>query len=209
MENHLLCPMQMRMNDIQVNEYPKFMEQAPTDTSHTLRAFQDGEELCIPFGLRGVTSYFPTRKPTTLELSTYQRFDLTAEDPEWGPSLTTFQEQEDAQVDSRGMVHNTGDRSKLISPVQVSRNHACDFANWNSQCSAVLTDIDPNLHKGYFVESLVNNVKVASTATGKRRGSMTTERLATNWSISLDAAKQTLRVTTQRGVCTTKTISNK
>jgi len=82
MENNLLCPMQMRMNDIQLNECPKFMEQAPTDTSHTLRIFQDGEEPCIPFGLQGVTSYFPTRKPTTLELSTCQRFDLTAEDPE-------------------------------------------------------------------------------------------------------------------------------
>ena len=33
------------MNIVQVNECPKFMEQAPIDTSHTLRAFQDGEEL--------------------------------------------------------------------------------------------------------------------------------------------------------------------
>ena len=32
---------------------------------------------------------------------------------------------------------------------------------------------------------------------------MTAERLAKNWSNSLDAANQTLKVTTQRGICTT------
>ena len=132
MENDLLCPMQMRMNEVQVNECPKFMEQALTDTSHTLRAFQDREELCIPFGIRGVASYFPTLKLTTLELATCRRFDLTAEDPEWDPSSTAFQVQEDAQFNSRGMVNDTGDRSKnrrFISSVQASRNHACDFVH--------------------------------------------------------------------------------
>jgi hypothetical protein len=206
MDNDLLCPMQMRMNDVVVNECPKFMETSPSDMSHALRVTQDGDELCIPFGLRGVTSYFPTRKPTQMELATCRRFDLTAEDPEWDPSSTTFKEQEDAQVNSRGMVHDTGDERnnrRFISSVQVSRDQACDFVNRNSQCSAVLTDIDPNLHEDYFVESLVQNVKVASTTTGKRKGNLTAERLAKNWSISLDSAKQTLKVTTQRGVRTT------
>jgi hypothetical protein len=131
----------------------------------------------LDFGLRGVTSYFNTRKPTPLELATCQRFELTSEDPEWDPSSTTFQEQEDAQVDSRCMVHDTGDarNRQFISSVQVSRDQACDFVLRNSQCSAVLTDIDPNLHEDYFVESLIQNVKVSSTTTGKRKGNLTAE----------------------------------
>jgi hypothetical protein len=205
MENDLLCPMQMRMNDVKVNECPKFMETRPNDKSHTLRTTQDGEDLCIPFGLRGVTSYFPTLKPTPLELATCRRFDLTAKDPEWDPSSTTFQEQEDAQVNSRGMVHDTGDERnrRFILSVQVLRNQAYDFVLRNLQCSAVLTDINPNLHNDYFVESLIQNAKAASTTTGKRQGNLTAEWLAKNWSISLDSAKQTLKVTTQRGVRTT------
>jgi hypothetical protein len=206
MENDLLCPMQMRMNDVEVHECPKFMEEAPSDTSHTLCVTQNGEDLCIPFGLRGVTSYFPTRKPTTLELAQCRRFDLTAEDPKWDPSSTTFQDQENAQVDSHGMVHDTGDERKnrrFIS--SVSRSQACDFVNRNSQCSAVLTDINPNLHEDYFVESLVRNVKVASTMTGKRKSVMTAQRLSKNWCIPLASAEQTLKVTTQQGV---RTVAN-
>ncbi len=205
MENDLLCPMQMRMNDVELHECPKFMEGHPSDMSHSLRVTEDGEELCIPFGLRGVTSYFTTRKPTKSEFATCPRFHLTSPDPEWDPSSTTFQEQEDSTVDARGMVHDTGDESnrRFISSVRVSRDQACGFINRNSQCSAILTEIDPNLHADYFVESLERNVKVSSTTTGKRKGNLTAERLAKNWSISLDSAKQTLKVTTQRGVRTT------
>jgi hypothetical protein len=41
------------------------------------------------------------------------------------------------------------------------------------------------------------NVKVSATGTGKRKHTLSAERLAANWGISLDAAKQTLEVTTQ------------
>jgi hypothetical protein len=103
------------------------------------------------------------------------------------------------------MVHDTEDRTsrRFISSVRVSQNQAEDFVRTNSPCSAVLTDIDPNLHADYLLESLEENVKVSLTATGKRKGNLTAERLAKNWGISLDSTKQTLKVTTQRGVRTT------
>jgi hypothetical protein len=67
MENDLLCPMQMRMNNVNMQECSKFLEEHPNDKSHTLRVKSDeGDELCIPFGLHGVTSYFPACKPTQL-----------------------------------------------------------------------------------------------------------------------------------------------
>jgi hypothetical protein len=81
MDNDLLCPMQMRMNDVELHECPKFMEGQPTDMSHSLRLVQDGDEIHIPFGLRGVTSYFPTRKPSPAEYANCRRFHLTSEDP--------------------------------------------------------------------------------------------------------------------------------
>ena len=110
---------------------------------------QDDDELCIPFALCGVTSYFPTLKPTKTELATCRHFDLTSEEPEWDPQSTTFQEQEESTVDARGMVHDPGDGNKrfIFSSIRVSRNQACDYAIRNSsQCSAILTEIDPNLH---------------------------------------------------------------
>jgi hypothetical protein len=87
----------------------------------------------------------------------------------------------------------------------VSHAQVCEFVNANSQCSAVLTDIDPNLHDDFLLESLQMNVKVSATGTGKRKHTLSAERLAANGGISLDAAKQTLEVTTQRGV---RTVAN-
>jgi hypothetical protein len=67
MTNDLLCPMQMRLNDIEIQECPKFLLDRPNDTSHALRTTQDGEELLIPLALGGVVSHFYTRKPTTAD----------------------------------------------------------------------------------------------------------------------------------------------
>jgi hypothetical protein len=40
-ENDLLYPMQMRMNDVDMQECPKFLEEHPNDTLHTLRVKPD------------------------------------------------------------------------------------------------------------------------------------------------------------------------
>jgi hypothetical protein len=180
------------------------MEEQPNDLSHSPRVTQNGDDLCIPFGIRGVTSCFPARKLTAIELANCRTVDLTSEEPEWDPSSNTFQEQENATVDASGMVHNTGDGTnrRFISIVRVSRNQAEAFVQTNSQCSAVLTNIDPNPHADHLLESLKENAKVSSTATGKRKGNLTAERLAKDWGTSLDSAKQTLKVTAQPGART-------
>jgi hypothetical protein len=117
MINDLLCPMQMRVNNVSIQECPKFLEEHPNDTSHALRINQDGEEFVIPFALRGVVSHFPTRKPTTAEYQSCRRIELTSEEPEWDPSSAVFQDQEDATVDAHGRVYDTWDRKnrRIIS----------------------------------------------------------------------------------------------
>jgi hypothetical protein len=110
MVNDLLCPMQMLLNDVEVNDSPKFLLKHPDDTSHALRIRQDGDDFNIPFALHGVTTYFPTRKPSTQELATCRQFSLTSEEPQWDPSSTSFNKQEEATVDAHGWVHDPGDR---------------------------------------------------------------------------------------------------
>ena len=36
LDHHLLCPMQCRVNDVTVDETPKFLVQDPTETTHAL-----------------------------------------------------------------------------------------------------------------------------------------------------------------------------
>ena len=67
MERHLLCPAQMRFNQITVNDIPllhlPFDQRTPTD--HSIITQHPHPSLHIPLRLHGsVTSYFECRKPT-------------------------------------------------------------------------------------------------------------------------------------------------
>jgi hypothetical protein len=69
MDHNLLCPMQIRMNDHLVDECPKFLHPRPNDDTHAIKFSDTSEDpgYRIPLQLFGVTSYFPTRKPTQEE----------------------------------------------------------------------------------------------------------------------------------------------
>ena len=100
MPNNLLCPMQLRDHGLAVNDEPKYMALNPTDDHHAI-SFRDqktprGEPLRIPLELHGVTSFFPSRKPTKDEYeNTHDSLcvELTAESPDWDPSSNRFQQQ--------------------------------------------------------------------------------------------------------------------
>jgi hypothetical protein len=59
-------PMEMRLNDVVVNETPRFQCANPTNISHTIAVKEDNmnDELVIPLDLHGVVSCFTTRKLT-------------------------------------------------------------------------------------------------------------------------------------------------
>jgi hypothetical protein len=92
LSHNLLSTMQMRLHDVIVNETPKFQSLNPTKLSHSISVRGDHVEdvLLIPLEIHGVVSCFPTFKPTQLEFETCDRYKLTYENPEYGPSATTF-----------------------------------------------------------------------------------------------------------------------
>jgi hypothetical protein len=90
MDHCFLCPMQLRLNDVVLNERPMFLTTAPTDTDHALIA----DDLLIPFELCGVTSYFPGRKPTKYEYENCPQIEPTYPDPEWQPHDVHYSEEE-------------------------------------------------------------------------------------------------------------------
>ena len=205
MSNNLLCPMQMQLNDVQVNDCPKFLHPHPTNTTHSIVLKEGDDTLVIPLSLRGVTSYFPTRVPTPYKNETCRSFNLTFEDPPWDPTSDTFERQEEAQVDSRGRVREPGDRPQRYSISGLNSAHVGSRTPSHLQPEAVLIEIEPPLDVNIFACLLQENVCVSSTTTSRRKGLLTAERLAKNWNIGLEAAKRTLQVTMQRGI---RTIAN-
>ena len=58
LDHHLLCPMQCRVNDVIVNDLPKFLASDPTDQTHALTIKDPDNPLqpvILPLNLRGVT----------------------------------------------------------------------------------------------------------------------------------------------------------
>ena len=100
MENCLLCPMQLRMNDVELNERPKFLTGTPTEKDHALVV----DKLIIPLSLHGVTSYFHGRKPTKAEYRDCARLELTYPNPDWQPHDETFAEEEDLRMNPDGTI---------------------------------------------------------------------------------------------------------
>ena len=57
LDHHLLCPMQCQVNDVNINETPKFLELSPTDQTHAI-AVKDPDNLAqtptLQLALQGV-----------------------------------------------------------------------------------------------------------------------------------------------------------
>ena len=67
LDHHLLCPMQCRVNDVLVDETPKFLAQRPTNHTHALTVTDPDDPLqmiILPLELWGVISLLYVRNVT-------------------------------------------------------------------------------------------------------------------------------------------------
>ena len=224
MANNLLCVMQLRMNDVKVFDCPKFLTESPTVLSHSLVIpSNEGDDynVGVPLSLNGVTSYFDTRKPTLHEFELAEKegrsYDLTYDSPDWDPHSTTYQSQEtvmDGMLDAedRGLSSISaqsilegfnGKRGhSALSSLQTSMAHAAHTVyERHSQCASVLSEISPLLNDDTFLSMLQSNVQVAVSST-KGGDESLIRQLVNNWGIGIEAAKRTVKATTQRVVRT-------
>jgi hypothetical protein len=216
MDNNLLCPMQIRTNDVRINECPKFLSENPNKDPHSIHI--PDEDFRIPLQLNGVTSYF-TRKPTLDEWNTCRRIDLTYEAPDWNPHSITFEEQENAMYDGTGSFRDPSDRyrdrnlfllsssNRMVAALTgKEREKAQIYCDRHSKCSSVLSDLSNTLNDDSFYQSLVSQRNVSYTQVSKttstKKNIITADRLAATWNIGIESAKRTLKATTQRGIRT-------
>ena len=145
--------------------------------------------------MKGVTSYFPTRKPTKEEFNSCPRFDLTYEAPTWDPHSETFKQQEEVLLDNHGMLqeweHDDG---------RMPRRFISAFDSYLSTSYIQCLD-DPTHNLSIVLEDGVNTISSISTKKGKL--SVSPYDLAKRWGIGLETAQKTLLHTMQRGLHTT------
>ena len=200
MSHNLLSPMQLMLNGTKIDTKPKFLHVAPTESSHAIVApFIDagnGSDPCtIHLSLSGIVSYFPSRYPSNEECIEAPQIKLMSEQPEWDPHNASFALQEQSHFDSAGQYRKPGDRETGDSRTGWRLLYKIQLSSHNGDNSPIV-----------LLQSMENNsVNISSMQTSGRKRTIDAETLAKNWGIGLQAAKQTIKVTTQRGI---RTVAN-
>ncbi len=109
LDHHLLCPMQCRVNDVIINNLPKFLAADPTDQTHALTLTNPNNPLqlvILPLILKGVTLVLNVRSKTINEFNSHDhmRLHLTSETLTWDPMTDLYEKQENAMMDYSGNI---------------------------------------------------------------------------------------------------------
>jgi hypothetical protein len=194
--------MQMRLNDVVVNETPTFQCANPTNISHsiTVKGENMNDELVIPLDLSGMVSCFTTGKLTQEDFDTCDRYDMTYESPVYDPSGSSYAEQEASMMDSRGQMKVAEENHPLrrqLCPVHMTGT----FSDTTIKLQALsLTLDDSSLLQEMTIHVHISEVNMSSlTANMRDGGGVDVSTLAKNYGIGIEAAKRTRLMTNKRG----------
>ena len=164
----------------------------PMVDDHCIQCPED-TDLRILLELHGVTSYFPSRKPSSEEVSIFEcdgGVHLTLNHPEWDPKSDFFAEMESMMMDSDGNMHKTG-------------KPRVDFLRGPPNISAVQTVdnlVDP------FRSLWIPDKIYSSAVMTHMQHEHYVDQLAERWSISPSVARRTICATTQLLLDTHQTV---
>jgi hypothetical protein len=102
LEHNLLNPFQCRLNGVNIKECPH-LNPAVADDAHSM--LFANKEVKIPLLLKGIVSYFTSRRRTKEAFEQYSHTELTLNEPEWNPHDGTYAHGESVM---------TGDNNNLL-----------------------------------------------------------------------------------------------
>jgi hypothetical protein len=182
--------MQCQVNDMIVNNTPKFLTSDPTDHMHALTIIdphQPAQTVILPLALRGVTLLLNVRGTTLDEWNSdaFKRLHLTSETLTWDPTTTLYEEQEAAMIDYLGRVVTT------TRPLMGHINHL--VINLLSSLTADQADITDDKN---FYDVLASHVQISSIETSlnghiclRKTMPIDPQTLAAHWMISPECAR--------------------
>ncbi len=118
LDHHPLCPMQCRVNDVTIDETPKFLAHDPTDHTHALTIkdpHNPAQTVILPLALRGVTSLINVRALTLDKWNSdaFTGLSLTSESLTWDPTTTHYSDQEASMTDYSSKVRCAAVRGQV------------------------------------------------------------------------------------------------
>ncbi len=202
LDHHLLCPMQCCVNDVTVNNLPKFLAANRTDQMHALTMTDPNNPLqpvILLLALRGVTSLLNVRTVTIDEFNSqdYPQLHLTSETLTWDPTTNLYEQQENAMMDYSGNIIRDAAMRRQVPTLIVN------------ELQSLTTDLADMMHDCNFHQVLTSHV-IVSSINASLSGHVQSHKaapidfmtLAGQWMIAPDCAKKTVQLTTQRGIRT-------
>ena len=173
LQSTLLNPNQLRYSGVTVADNP-FNPAEPLSIVH--------EDLTIPLSLQGTTIFLNTTTPKQNELDTCPHIHLTC-DSEWNPQTVRLAATQSVEAEHTSDIGDVKPGLAQISSVFCSKAMA-EAINDQRQLKSTHVDVPA---ARTFVSS-------------NRHSQVTSENLSDRWNIGLRQARQTLQVTTQKGV---------
>ena len=204
----LISPFQCRVNDVVINDVPKFLTRHPTAEDHAIVVVDPDDptsHLILPLELDGVVSYLPVHQVTRADFDSgrYSRIDMTNEHLTWDPQSSWFADQEASMTDLAGnVVRYDTPLPRQVQPyfIEAVVSYGHDLLNDPFDLCTAL-EAHCNIRIG-----AVRAVSQIDSRPGPIRSTAIVPidhlTLAARWGIPPARAKQTVRVTTQRGTRT-------
>ncbi|KAI2506148.1 Reverse transcriptase (RNA-dependent DNA polymerase) [Fragilaria crotonensis] len=203
LSHNLLSPMQVRINDVIINETPRFLTENPDEFTHSILIPEPDMDrpyviprtswshLYIPNpqtdngGIRNPSSLVShKRRPTVRSARPSIRFTRTCDHR--------------ICVESRGPYWGRSVSTALFSIPHPCCGEGKGNCRWIDAATLSLKQISVTHDDALLAQSL-SVLQKHGTGVGKQ---YTPEQLASNWGIDLTTARRTIDVTTQRGVRT-------
>ena len=187
MDHSMVNPNQIRAYGIDVSDNPYDRE----------RDFGIQHDDCfVPFSTEGSTVYFDTFVPTYHQLETLRHIELTS-DEEWDPSNVNMQKYQPRGTTRfvQQMHRNPISRNEAETDLHLSSISECFCPSTFAQ----------RLIESVHVESrqdidTTDNRSAAEVVSNTRHSVITPERVSQVFGVGLNTAKQTIAVTTQKGI---------
>jgi hypothetical protein len=180
MEHILPWPVQLRTNQVVVNERPNSQTINPTVNDHSLSI---DDEFLIPLSIRGINSVFPFRTPTVGDMDQAKRYELTSPEPEWDPLSDFYQQEEDNVVSLLDGYQNVYNRNLFVSAAAIYSPFKLYYQTQNTMIIDV--PFEPQ------EESTATQPDVSALLMEKSTYVLFPEQLCRTWGIGLTAAKRT------------------
>jgi hypothetical protein len=194
--------MQCHVNDVTVNDLPKFLAAKPTDQMHALTINDPDNPLqlvILMLTLRGVTLLLNVRTVTIDKHNSqeYPWLHLTSETLTWDPTTNLYEQQENAMMNYSSNIVSDAAMRGQVPPLIVN------------ELQLLTTDMADMTHDCNFHQVLTSHVVVSSinaSLSGHVQWHKTAPidftTLAAWWMIVPERAKKTVQLTTQQGVRT-------